>query len=66
MHGNSGAKKVILGNRVRKVRNNRVRKKKRLIKRNARGQIEYEALETQENAGHESTVGARVRKARDT
>ena len=28
MHGNSLAKKVILGSRVRKVRNNRVRKER--------------------------------------
>ena len=45
MHGNLRAKKVILGHRVRKVRDNRVRKKKGLIKRKARGHLEHEALE---------------------
>ena len=45
MHGNSSAKKVILGHRVHNVRNNRVRKKKGLIKYKARGHIEHEAHE---------------------
>ena len=46
MHGNSREKKVILGQRVSKVRNNGVRNKKGLIKRKARGQIEHEARGT--------------------
>ena len=45
MHGNSRAKKVILGYKVRKVRNNKLLKEKGLIKRKARGQIEHEACE---------------------
>ena len=53
MHGSSRAKKVILGHRVRKVRNNRVRKKKGLIKYKARGHMEQEVRETQEHVGHE-------------
>ena len=59
MHGNARAKKVILGHRVRKVRNNRVRKKKGLIKCKTRGHIEHKARKTQEQVGHEA------RKARE-
>ena len=46
MHGNSRAQKVILGHIVRKVRNNRVRKEKGLIKRKVQRHIEQEAHET--------------------
>ena len=46
-HGNSRAKKVILGNRVCKVRDNRLCKEKGLIKREARGHIGHEACEAQ-------------------
>ena len=51
MHGNSKAKKVILGNRVRKVRNDKVHKEKGLIKRKARGHIEHEGRERHEHVG---------------
>ena len=47
MHGNSRAKKVILGHRVRKVQNKRVRKEKRLIKHKALGHIEHKVREAQ-------------------
>ena len=46
MHGNSRAQKVISRHRVRKVRNNRVRKGKGLIKSEARGHIGHEIRET--------------------
>ena len=52
MHGNSKAKKVILGNRVRKVQNDKVQKEKGLIKRKARGHIEHEGRERHEHVGH--------------
>ena len=47
MHGNSGAQKVILGHRVRKLRNSRVLKKKGLVKHEVRGHILQEAHEAQ-------------------
>ena len=56
IHENSRAKNVILGHRVRKVRDNWVRKKKGLIKRKAQGHIEHEACETQEQVGHEARM----------
>ena len=61
MHGTPRPEKVILGHRVRKVRNNRVLKEKGLIKHKAQGHIEHElredeTRETQEQVGH---VGAR-------
>ena len=46
MYENSRAEKVILGQRVRKVRNSMIRKKKLLIKRKARGHIEHQACKT--------------------
>ena len=45
MHGNSRAKKVILGQRVRKVQNKRVSKEKRLIKHKPLGHIEHKVRE---------------------
>ena len=48
IHGNSRAQKLILGNRVRKVRNNKLRKEKGLIKHEAQAHIEHEARQTQE------------------
>ena len=48
MHENSRAQKVILRHRERKVRNNRVRKEKGFIKREARSHIGYEARETRD------------------
>ena len=70
MHGTSRVKKVILGQRVRKVRSNRVHKKKGLIKRKARDHIEYKARETQEHVGHEvpgvrDHVGHEAREAQE-
>ena len=47
IHRNSKAKKVVLGHRVWKVRNNSVCKKKGLMKRKARGHVEDETLEAQ-------------------
>ena len=58
MHGNSKAKKVILGNRVRKVQNDKVHKEKGLIKRKARGHIEHEGRERHKHVGYE-VCGAR-------
>ena len=52
MHGSSGAQNVILGHRVRKVRDNRVRKEKELIKREVRGHIGHV-----KHVRHESTCG---------
>ena len=53
IHGNSRAKKVILGHRVCKVQNNRVCMEKGLIKYKARDHIQHEACETQDYVGHE-------------
>ena len=71
MHGNSKAKKVILGNRVRKVRNDKVHKEKGLIKRKARGHIEQEGRERHEHVGYEvcgarETESTRASRAGDT
>ena len=52
MHGSSGAQNVILGHRVRKARDNRVRKEKELIKREVRGHIGHV-----KHVRHESTYG---------
>ena len=60
MHGNSRAKKVISGHEVYKVSNNRFCEEKELIKRKARGHIEYEAREAR------STWNPWSRKARGT
>ena len=54
-HGNSRAQKVILGHRVRKVRDNRVRKEKGLIKCEVRGHIGHEERENTKQVRHEST-----------
>ena len=43
---------MILGHRVRKVRDNRVGKEKGLIKRDVRGHIGHEAREAQEVFKH--------------
>ena len=45
MHGNSRTQKVILGHRVCKLRSNRVRRKKGLIKGEARVHTGHEARE---------------------
>ena len=45
MHGNSRAQKVILRHRVRKVRDNSVRKEKEFTKREALGHIGHETRE---------------------
>ena len=47
MDGSSRAQKVILGQRLRKLQNNRACKEKGLIKCEARGHIGHEARETE-------------------
>ena len=54
MHESSRAQKVILGQRLRKLQNNRACKAKGLIKCEARGRIGHKAGETQEHVRHEA------------
>ena len=53
MHGKSRAKKMILGHTVCKERNNRIHQEKGLINYEARGYIEHQAPETQEQVRNE-------------